>query len=612
MSAILSQIAPWIAATVFQSMMFDPDQNPKINRKTRIVQVFSSPQVVELSVNCPRRSYYQIVVSDGRNHIPVYIPNDSSNAQKSAIQGELERIRQGSLVTLKHLQISTHNLLGVDTKTNFNKPMCLVVHPVKMNAECILYQDEATIHDISLECIGCENAGIIGNPVDIHDDIDIRRALIVFQYNHRMIAKQVIDCFNYIVWGHSFEEHGGKLLPGWSQSEIGTFVSVESMKQVASIINHYKNHIQDYMHVNGDEKSVHHGPEEKANSISNHDEKDSVNAFRHRDMIPSIASIGQVLASSYSDDSDDDDIERMETQNPDMYSYHQDTVSYAGINQPNLHRDATDDIRNSPSENAVDFDNGPQSDDINLEENLNQHSNFIETQDAVKVMESNIEDKVIQSDQEESQDEDGIETQMELFNRDGCVQHRQDPTRLSNADEMLETQPAPRWSTKAVNKDEDFYSAQSDMSENSDVEIHVENLVRREKNILQKGVVVDHTVTSASSLSQKKRVVSVSAWLRDKKDVDSSQSVAAEIFDQEKPEAKKQVEALLKPSELGKSRKKRIISVSAWMKRKEKNVPKQSQDEDSGSNSFNTKKRKVFSVIKWKSNRHTDDEIDLM
>ena len=48
-----------------------------------------------------------------------------------------------------------------------------------------------------IEKLGCEGMGIIGRPVDVHQDVDIRRALKYLHHDGKRV-RQVLDCYNYI------------------------------------------------------------------------------------------------------------------------------------------------------------------------------------------------------------------------------------------------------------------------------------------------------------------------------------------------------------------------------------------------------------------------------
>jgi hypothetical protein len=557
MSAILSKITPWIANTVFDAMTFDPDQKPKLDRKTRIVQIVSLPELVHMTwKNKPYRSYIRFIISDSKNHIPVYICQKDDN--NDAVNDEVERLRHGSLVRLKYLQVSTHNLLGVSTNTNLNKPTCLVVHVVPMNPDSLSHKDAVTISDgVTLESMGCENAGIIGNPLDVHEDIDVKRALMAMKYDHRTLARQVIDCFNYIVSGPSFETKGEKMLPG-NNVIIGTYDSTtsntrEEWSSILSLYMNVKNRQTSINDSNENDPSFDGNDQQPCHSAEPQSGQEDQSDGKRSTFIPKIphhmTSISQMLESSSSEESDDSDSdddsyvvreEKMETQiDHGMYE-----------SQPDSNQDVDRLETQAPYTGHDDIDDKDDDDDDNdnMSESPEQELNLIETQAPATAFEcSNDQDsqqsmnhKDEDSEQSSSEDDHYLETQPLVGKIQESPEHDNvDFEEASEVPAILQTQPLNTIGYD-LDSDDDYHSAHSDFMDNTEEKEDIQGNIHKKKNE-----------------RKKKKVMSVSSWLKSQSD---SLNPMNEPWSQPS----------IMDSQLSNGTKKRkVLSVSRWLKKEQ-------------------------------------------
>lgn len=564
MSAILPKITPWIAKTIFEVMIFDPEQTPKLDRKTRIVQIVSLPERVPMTLNNEsNRSYIRFTVSDSKNKISVYVSHDDNN--NNIFNDELERLRHGSLVRLKHLQVSTHNLLGVATNTNLNKPTCLVVHSIQMNSESIVHLDETTSDGVALESMGCENAGIIGNPLDVHEDIDVKRALIAMKYDHRTLARQVIDCFNYIVSGPLFETKGEKMLPG-NDVIIGAFDSTDSKDEWSSIMSIYKQvDVRETKEISKDYDSSADENDHESYHSSEMPSGQEERLDGHRSMLTpkesqQMASISQMLGNSDSEESEDDDNdndgnEKIETQ--------MEHVMYES--QPDSNQDVEDRLETqAPYQGHDDMDgkvgndndnmsqSSEQASNNNMSQLLEQESNFIETQGPTTAFEchnndqdshQSIDEKDDDSEQSSPEDEYNLETQAPEKVQESSEDVKVDSDEESEGPAILQTQPMNTIGHDLDSDVDDYHSAHSDFIDDNEQE---------------KGHAQDDGHLKENK-RKKKKIMSVSTWLKSQSQSDPQNPV-------NEPWSQPSMDSQLSNG----TKKRKVLSVSSWLK---KDVP---------------------------------------
>jgi hypothetical protein len=214
--------------------------NKKQDRKTHLAQVLRPPQPV--INNNKDKTLYRLFLSDGSHYIAAYIPNLTDNTTSLA-KGSLVRLR------CKHWTVSLTCLMGhyEEEPTNHEKEMeplernnrkspprhrpprrdddlfCLVLYKeeLKYSSHWVMLDDDddessnetmqkssgcgaittTTSSSISssrpcIECIGCEGMGIVGTPMDVHLDLDVRRALVAIPSRFQQCS-QIIHCLNY-------------------------------------------------------------------------------------------------------------------------------------------------------------------------------------------------------------------------------------------------------------------------------------------------------------------------------------------------------------------------------------------------------------------------------
>ena len=548
MSAILSKISPWIANTVFDVMTFDPEKTPKLERKTRIVQILSLPERLTPTVSLNHKSnqsYIRFTISDSKNHIPVYIPHNDNN---HALNDELERLRHGSLVRLKHLQVSTHNLLGVMTNTNLNKPICLVVHAVQMNSKSIVHINETTSNDgAALESLGCENAGVIGNPLDVHDDIDVKRALIAMKYDHRVLSNQIIDCFNYIVSGPSFGTIGGKIIPG-NDVIIGVFDSTNTKDEWSLIMNSYMNvNVPDSKDDSNDNESIvdENDQEPCHHSTETQEGQEDLLDRNRSTMTPQktqqMAAISQMLGNSDSDESEEDeeDDEKIETQmDHGMCESQPDSNQDVGRLETQAPHTSHDDI-----ESRVDAGND------HTNQSYEQESNFIETQGPTTDFECTNDQDSHESTHEKddgpgqssAEDEHYLETQAPIKIEDSPNDDKIGSDDASGGPAILQTQPLNTIGHGFDSDDDDYHSAHSDF---------IDDHEPKKKHIQGDGHLKENK-------KKKKKIMSVSTWLRSQSQSDPRNFV-------NEPWSQPSMDSQLSNG----IKKRKVLSVSLWLKKK--------------------------------------------
>jgi hypothetical protein len=557
MSAILPKITPWIAKTIFEVMVFDPEQTPKLDRKTRIVQIVSLPERVPMTLNnVSNRSYIRFTVSDSKNKISVYVSHDDDN--NNVFNDELERLRHGSLVRLKHLQVSTHNLLGVTTNTNLNKPTCLVVHSIQMKSESIVHLDETTSDGVALESMGCENAGIIGNPLDVHEDIDVKRALIAMKYDHRTLARQVIDCFNYIVSGPSFETKGEKLLPG-NDVIIGAFDSTDSMDEWSSIMNIYKQvDVRETKEISKDYDSSADGDDQESCHSSEIPSGQKERLDGHRSMLTpnepkKMASISEMLGNSDSEESEDDDNDNYVGDKIETQMEH---VMYES--QPDSNQDVLDRLEtqgHDDMDGTVGKDNenmsksSEQESNENMSQSSEQESNLIETQGPTTAFECNnndqdshqsIDEKDDDSEQSSPEDEYNLETQAPEKLQESPEDDKVDSDEESEGPAILQTQPMNTIGHDLDSDVDDYHSAHSDFIDDNEQE---QGHAQDDGNLKE-------------NKRKKKKIMSVSTWLKSQSQSDPHNPV-------NEPWSQPSMDSQLSNG----TKKTKVLSVSSWLKK---------------------------------------------
>jgi hypothetical protein len=409
--------------------------------------------------------------------------------------------------------------------------------------------DEAASNDgASLESLGCENAGVIGNPLDVHDDIDVKRALIAMKYDHRLLARQIIDCFNYIVSGPSFETNGGKIIPG-NDVIIGMFDSTNTKDEWSSIMNSYMNVIvpesKDGSKDNGsvadenDQESCHHSSDTQEGQ---EDLLDGNRSITTPQKTHQMAAISQMLENSDSEESKEDeedeyDGEKIETQmDHGMCESQPDSNQDVGGLETQAPHTSHDDI-----ENRVDNDHTNQS--------YEQESNFIETQGPTTDFEcsndqdshESINEKDDGPGQSSSEDEHYLETQAPIKIKDSPKDDKIDYDDASIGPAILQTQPLNTIGHGFDSDDDDYHSAHSDFIDDNEL---------KKEDIQDNG-------HPKENKKKKKKIMSVSTWLRSQSQSDPRNFVN-EHWSQ--PSIDSQLSNGMK--------KRKVLSVSSWLKKK--------------------------------------------
>jgi len=253
MSDIIGNIQPWIASVVFHAITFDPNEGnddnndntkkQKLDRKTQLAQILQPPQpIIHDTTDQGQVLYYRLYLSDGTHYIAAYIPSTETHDCQIKIQS----LVKGSLVRLrcKHWCVSLTYLMGHDSSSHCKGMMmrnhnlrgggggddldsfCLVLYNQELNycPERVILDDMSpdamkkktesnggtgissrSSNRPCIECIGCEGMGIVGAPMDVHSDVDVRRALVAIPSSIQR-CRQIIDCLNYSLKTDAMEE----------------------------------------------------------------------------------------------------------------------------------------------------------------------------------------------------------------------------------------------------------------------------------------------------------------------------------------------------------------------------------------------------------------------
>lgn len=183
MSLLLSNLTPWIDETVFQTLREGP---LSVTRRPKIVQVLARggpgwiPQnsenkpFVGICPDCP----CYVVVQDGKTSIVAFLnENPSEELIHHAKRGSLVRISDWNVSTSGHCALN--HLLHLQQRDD-RAAYFLSPHDQYDTILCFSVG--------GLELLGAQGMGVVGNPVNIHQSIDVRRALQSMQDQKKTLS----------------------------------------------------------------------------------------------------------------------------------------------------------------------------------------------------------------------------------------------------------------------------------------------------------------------------------------------------------------------------------------------------------------------------------------
>jgi hypothetical protein len=282
MSDILENIQPWIATVVFEAITFEPHHDDdhsslpqkKQDRKSHLAQVLQPPQPIVPNKGKNKLQLSLLFLSDGKNSIAAYIP--SSMEARTLAKGSLVRLR------CKHWSVSLTCFMGHGERIS-RDDFCLVFHKteLKYDSHRVMLDDDASDDGTGqksenrtcssssrssrpcIECIGCEGMGIVGEPMDVHSDLDVRRALVAIP-NSLQRCRQIIDCLNYTlqrdakdrmegIFPARYVPCGGDLIP---LASFDLYPNRKCMKILSDLDEYFEQFVDKHQALEKSEKTV--------------------------------------------------------------------------------------------------------------------------------------------------------------------------------------------------------------------------------------------------------------------------------------------------------------------------------------------------------------------
>jgi len=160
----------------------------------------------------------RLIVSDGSCTIPVYIveknnqPNTTTNTDSTTNNGLLSNnnadrciIKKGAVVSLRNWAVACTSLVFQNIDYKSSSSMCLIVderfHPTPPPTTTTMMPTAITTStrarfSACIESMGGEGMSIVNSPLDVHNDVDVKRALIAV-YDPVVLVRQILECHNF-------------------------------------------------------------------------------------------------------------------------------------------------------------------------------------------------------------------------------------------------------------------------------------------------------------------------------------------------------------------------------------------------------------------------------
>jgi len=217
MSSLLENFQPWIAKSIYDTITLETQNFSHNSEQTNITSLTRRPRLAQvvsrfvstdmtdgLSLTSMSSSskinniqsnkkilkpLAQLIVSDGMHKILVYIMGRiKPNIEQQSVQ-------KGAIVTLRNWSVSCTSFV-VKPFNESSLPMCLVLYEERNETDVTVNNISKSTPWSCLESMGGEGMSVVGSPLDVHDDSNVKRALSAM-YDPAVLARQVLDWHHF-------------------------------------------------------------------------------------------------------------------------------------------------------------------------------------------------------------------------------------------------------------------------------------------------------------------------------------------------------------------------------------------------------------------------------
>jgi hypothetical protein len=184
-----SSITPWIEDAVFQALVHGPAAEPQ---RPRLAQVLAmrryGPETTTTPTNnngCCTTCPSFLVVHDGKTSVVCFLNKPISPSKHAGLP------TKGCIVRISNWKVSLVESCAAGWPHGQHLQAHRPPDAVSYYLDVVKQSPRLCLDVASVEALGAHGIGIVGNPIHVHQSVDVRRALLSLNSKHKSLAQQL-------------------------------------------------------------------------------------------------------------------------------------------------------------------------------------------------------------------------------------------------------------------------------------------------------------------------------------------------------------------------------------------------------------------------------------